>query len=359
MNSLQPIGAVESPIQQPLRPAEMRGIAAVLALEPRFAGAAGRLRPGDYLWVIYHLHHIAPPAEPPADLFARRIPTRPNPLGMTLVQVLLVEGARITVHGLDAIDGTPILDLKPYSPRYDAPPVTSGGNDIPRGFSGWLRRAWFRLRLRTVQPAAAGKPPDRPVIVLTGGPGGGKSTLIEDLRKDPLWAGRFTCLPEAVQYARFCQVSPDEKLFQRMVVHLQIGLEDGMLRALEPAGPRLILCHRGSLDPLAFWRLRGWPGAEFYGYTGMTREEHYRRYAAVIHLVTAADDVPREYTRWPQAHRPEEPREAVQLDRWLEEAWSGHPAYYRLDNQDMDWPAKSRKAQEILEQVVKSGERNA
>lgn len=355
MISFQPIGVVDSSIKEPLRPAEMRGITAVLALEPRFAGAAARLRPGDYLWVIYHLHHIETPAELPADLFARRIPTRPNPLGLTLVQVLLVEGARITVHGLDAIDGSPILDLKPYNPRYDAPPVTPGGNDIPRGLSGWLRRVLFRTR-----PTAAGRPPDHPVVVLTGGPGGGKSTLIDDLRKNSQWAaGRFTCLPEAVQYARFCQISPDEKLFQRMVVHLQVGLEDGMLRALEPAGPRLILCHRGSLDPLAFWRLRGWPGAEFYAYTGMSREEHYRRYAAVIHLVTAADGVPREYTRWPQAHRPEEPQEAVQLDRWLEEAWGGHPAYYRLDNLGMDWPAKSRKAQEILEQVVKDRQKNA
>jgi hypothetical protein len=54
------------------------------------------------------------------------------------------------------------------------------------------------------------------------------------------------------------------------------------------------------------------------------------------HLVTAADGVPREYTRWPQAGRPEEPDEAIQLDRWLEEAWAGHCRYYRLGNEGSD-----------------------
>ena len=97
----------------------------------------------------------------------------------------------------------------------------------------------------------------RPVIVLAGGPGGGKSTLIEDIRQDPTWAGRFVALPETVHYARFVNIPPREKLFQRVIVNLQMALEDGLDRALGSAGPRLIICHRGSLDPLAFWLQRG------------------------------------------------------------------------------------------------------
>jgi hypothetical protein len=188
----------------------------------------------------------------------------------------------------------------------------------------------------------------RPVIVLTGGPGGGKSTLIEDLSHDPAWAGRFVALPEAVHYARFVNVSPQEKLFQRMIVNLQMALEDGLDRALGPGDPRPIICHRGSLDPLAFWLQRGWSEWEFFEFTGTQREDHYRRYAAVIHLVTAADGVPWQYTRWPQAHRPEEPDEAIRLDRWLQQAWSRHSNYFRLNNQGRDWKTKSKEARDIL-----------
>jgi hypothetical protein len=192
----------------------------------------------------------------------------------------------------------------------------------------------------------------RPVIVLTGGPGGGKSTLIEDLRRDPTWAGRFVVLPEAVQYARFVHISPREKLFQRVIVNLQMSLEDGLDRALGSMDPRPIICHRGSLDPLAFCLQRGWPEEVFFTYTKTNREDHFRRYAAVIHLVTAADGVPWEYTRWPEAHRPEEAEEAIRLDRWLRQAWSGHPHYFRLDNEGLDWSAKSRDARDILSTLL-------
>lgn len=317
----RPIGAVEGPVREPLRPEEMRGLPARLVLAPHFAQAAAALQAGQHLWVIYHLHRVEPArARPLAGLFTRRVAARPNPIGVTLVRVLAVEGTTITVVGLDAVDGTPILDLKPYKPIWDAPPVHPSDR------------------------AGAG----RAIIVLTGGPGGGKTALIEDLRRDSEWAGRFVALPETVHYARFVDLSPAEQLFQRTIVHLQIGLEEALDRALGPADPRPIVCHRGSLDPLAFWRQRGWAEDAFYARTGLSRAEHYRRYAAVIHLVTAADGVPREYTRWPQAHRPEEPGEAIQLDRWLEEAWGDHPRYHRLDNAGRDWPAKSREARALL-----------
>lgn len=192
----------------------------------------------------------------------------------------------------------------------------------------------------------------RAVIALTGGPGGGKSTLIENLRDDRRWRARFVALPEAAQFARFTNVSPDEMLFQRAIVHLQIGLEDGLERALGPDDRRFILCHRGSLDPLAFWRQRGWPVEEFFSFTGTSLESHYQRYAAVIHLVTSASGVPWAYTRWPQAHRPEEAGQAIQLDEWLREAWGKHPHYYYLDNDGRNWAEKARQASEILEQLL-------
>ncbi len=65
-------------------------------------------------------------------ILATRSQLRPNHLGVSVVPLLGVEGATLRVHGLDAIDGTPVLDLKPYLPEYDAVPDAS----IPRKEAG-------------------------------------------------------------------------------------------------------------------------------------------------------------------------------------------------------------------------------
>lgn len=72
----------------------------------------------------------------------------------------------------------------------------------------------------------------------------------------------------------------------------------------------------------------------------------------MIHLVTAADGAIEYYRRWPEAHRPETPEDAIRLDRLLERVWSGHPRYHRVDNAGRDWPAKAAVAQAILAQYV-------
>jgi tRNA (adenine37-N6)-methyltransferase len=355
--SYQPIGFVISPITQLVRPEIIRSAKAELVLEERFAPAVEALEAGQHLIVIFHLHRAEDWQEQlTPELFTRRMPRRPNPIGVTVVRIVALQDSTITVAGLDAVDGTPILDIKPYKPIFDSPPVTASELNTT-SFRDRIKIAWRILteKVTTTQPRTVTEPTlrGRPIIVLTGGPGGGKSTLIEDLRNDPDWASKFVCLPEAVQYARFSNIDPAEKIFQRMVVHLQIGLENGLDRACGPGDSRLILCHRGSLDPLAFWRLRGWPVEEFFSFTGMSLHEHYRRYAAIIHLVTAAEGTPRLYTRWPTSHRPEDADTAILLDRWLTETWENHPEYYRIDNTDRDWPAKSKEAIKILDEVLK------
>jgi len=59
------------------------------------------------------------PDMPEVGIFAQRAKHRPNPIGTTAVKLVAVQGNRITVRGLDAIDGTPVLDVKPYYPQYD------------------------------------------------------------------------------------------------------------------------------------------------------------------------------------------------------------------------------------------------
>ncbi|MBI5653946.1 MAG: AAA family ATPase [Chloroflexi bacterium] len=192
----------------------------------------------------------------------------------------------------------------------------------------------------------------RVVIVLTGGPGGGKTTLLEELARDSAWANRFVALPEVIFATHFLNITPREKLFQRVMVNLENGMEDAVARALGASDPRAILCHRGTLDPLAYWLDRGWAEEEFFAFTETRREEHYRRYTAVIHLVTAADGAPQAYKRFPEAHRPEKPEDAIRLDRLLEQVWRGHPRYFRIDNVGKDWAAKSKEARKILKDWI-------
>jgi tRNA (Thr-GGU) A37 N-methylase len=118
------LGSVCSRIDEPLRPERLRAEETDLVLEPRFAPAVSALEPGQHLIVVYHLHRVGPwHARHTRELFTRRIASRPNPIGITLTRVVATEGSTITVVGLDAIDGTPILDIKPYKPVFDAPPV--------------------------------------------------------------------------------------------------------------------------------------------------------------------------------------------------------------------------------------------
>ena len=88
-----------------------------------------------YVWIIFYFHEnsndkrnfvktkVAPPrlGGDRVGLFSTRSPHRPNPIGLTLSKLVKVEGTKVHLQGLDLLDGTPILDIKPYIPSYDAP----------------------------------------------------------------------------------------------------------------------------------------------------------------------------------------------------------------------------------------------
>jgi predicted ATPase len=188
-------------------------------------------------------------------------------------------------------------------------------------------------------------------VVLTGGPGGGKDTLIEELLRGPQWRGRISALPEAIALTGRLGISVDEKLFQRTMTRLQMAMEDGLANAFTLGENRLVLCNRGSLDPLAYWLDRGWAEHEYFEYTGTVRAQHYQRYQAVIHLVTSASGAPEAYINQPSAPRKESPQDAVRLDRLLEQVWGEHPHYQRIDNSEKGWLDKSRQARKILEKL--------
>lgn len=120
------IGRVESPLADPgaaPRQADEGAPEAWLALEPEMLEGLRGLKPGDRIvlltWLdrarrdLLSVHPRGDAARPPEGVFSTRAPHRPNPIGLHEVTIAAIEGTRIRVHHLEALDGTPILDLKP------------------------------------------------------------------------------------------------------------------------------------------------------------------------------------------------------------------------------------------------------
>jgi tRNA (adenine37-N6)-methyltransferase len=128
----------------PIQAAVNRAEHATLEVAGRYRDGLDGLRGFDYAWLITWLNQPDRAGEPPlrqvpfllrrqrreVGIFATRGPRRVNPIGLSLVQVLAVTAATVEFAGVDMLDGTPVLDLKPYVARFDRPPGE------PR--SGWF-----------------------------------------------------------------------------------------------------------------------------------------------------------------------------------------------------------------------------
>ncbi len=126
MFTLKPIGFVESPYSDSKE--VPRGLGAkhdaegILRILPEFEAGLADIEGFSHLYVIWVFDRIAGfelTACPPSDnrahgVFATRSPRRPNPLGLTVVQLLRRQGEQLEVRGVDMLNGTPILDIKPY-----------------------------------------------------------------------------------------------------------------------------------------------------------------------------------------------------------------------------------------------------
>jgi tRNA-Thr(GGU) m(6)t(6)A37 methyltransferase TsaA len=123
---LSPIGLVESPLTDPATaPKQGREGApdAVLAIQPEVAEGLDGIAPGDEVivltWLdradraVLRVHPRDDPANPERGVFSTRSADRPNPIGLHVVEVVEVDGTRLRVRNLEAVDGTPVLDLKP------------------------------------------------------------------------------------------------------------------------------------------------------------------------------------------------------------------------------------------------------
>lgn len=134
----RPIGVIHSPWTKgetaPRQPPE-NGAEGSVELLPELAPALADLEGFERIWLLCLLDRSGPwtfRATPPLNgrshgLFATRSPRRPNPIGLSCVRLLRVDGPILRVDGLDMLDGTPLLDLKPYIPQLDAWPGARAG----------------------------------------------------------------------------------------------------------------------------------------------------------------------------------------------------------------------------------------
>jgi tRNA-Thr(GGU) m(6)t(6)A37 methyltransferase TsaA len=123
---MRPIGYVRSPHQStsdvPKGLGAQHSAEGTLEILPEFAAGLQDVEGFSHLYVIwefdrsetFELVGVPPTDDRPHGVFATRSPRRPNPIGLTVVELLAREGTRLLVKGVDMLDGTPILDIKPY-----------------------------------------------------------------------------------------------------------------------------------------------------------------------------------------------------------------------------------------------------
>jgi tRNA-Thr(GGU) m(6)t(6)A37 methyltransferase TsaA len=130
--SLKAIGVVSNSIKQPMRHG-WQNVVSEIIINRELAEALDGLEEFSHIIVLYWMHQLAERQPLPLKVhpmgnrelpltgrFATRAPSRPNPIGQATVELLERRANILKVKGLDAIDGTPVIDIKPYIPGYDS-----------------------------------------------------------------------------------------------------------------------------------------------------------------------------------------------------------------------------------------------
>jgi tRNA-Thr(GGU) m(6)t(6)A37 methyltransferase TsaA len=128
---LTPIGIIYSPHQRaegtPVQAALATGVQGTVEVIPEYAAGLRDLDGFERIWLVYWFDRASPAKlvvtpyldTTPRGLFATRAPCRPNPIGISAVRLLGITGGTLHVDGLDILDNTPLLDIKPYIPAFD------------------------------------------------------------------------------------------------------------------------------------------------------------------------------------------------------------------------------------------------
>lgn len=131
--SLRPIGIIHSPFQEkegmPIQPGSAEGQKGKIVLDREFVPGLQDLEGFSHLVLVYYFHQAKNPQllvktfldDVKHGLFATRAPNRPNPIGISVVKLLAIQENILEIENLDILDGTPLLDIKPYVPDFDRP----------------------------------------------------------------------------------------------------------------------------------------------------------------------------------------------------------------------------------------------
>jgi len=144
----KPIGFIHTPFKEPkgvpIQPVAGEDIEGKVEILPDYVEGLKDLEGFSHIILIYHLHLSKKPSllvKPYMDeklrgVFATRAPSRPNPIGLSIVRLVKIKGNMIYIKDVDIVDGTPLLDIKPYVPEFDLREV----NRI-----GWLEKNIYKL----------------------------------------------------------------------------------------------------------------------------------------------------------------------------------------------------------------------
>ena len=138
-----PIGVIHSPFKKPkgvpIQPIFAKDVDGKVEVFPEYKDGLKDLEGFSHIILIYYFHKakeakliVKPFLDPePRGVFATRAPSRPNPIGISVVRLLRIESNILYVSELDIIDNTPLLDIKPYVPKFDVK---------KRARAGWLEK---------------------------------------------------------------------------------------------------------------------------------------------------------------------------------------------------------------------------
>ena len=127
----QPVGVINSPYQtragMPIQASSALGIRGTINIFPEYGDGLKDLDGFSHIILLYHFHRTQEKAlvitpfldDQPRGVFATRSPNHPNTIGISTVRLLAVEGLRLNIQDVDILDGTPLLDIKPYVPSFD------------------------------------------------------------------------------------------------------------------------------------------------------------------------------------------------------------------------------------------------
>jgi len=139
------IGTIETPFNDlkgmPIQPSGAAQVQGTIILDKEYEKGLSDLEGFSHIILLYHFHQstgYSLMVKPFLDdqkrgLFSTRAPRRPNPIGLSIVRLIKREGNRLTIEGIDVLNGTPLIDIKPYVPGFDTKEVTA---------IGWLEKSY-------------------------------------------------------------------------------------------------------------------------------------------------------------------------------------------------------------------------